>query len=138
MKEWVVYSLITVVFWGVWAFTPKMASMHIKDPFSILFYQFAFSFALMSAIICVNGFHLEYNTTGLIYAVVTGGCATIGTVFFIKAFQTGSNASAVVLITGLYPLIAVPLCLIILKEPLTITKGLGMLFAVVAMVLLSI
>ena len=136
MKEWFIYSLIALVFWGLWAFFPKMASLHIKDPYTILVFEVIGVIISGIIIFFVFGISTEYNSKGLIYAVLIGICGTIGLLFFFFALSKG-KASMVIGLTALYPLIAILLCFLVLKEPITLKQGLGILCALLAMVLFS-
>ena len=65
---------------------------------------------------------------------LTAGIAIIST---ISVFRLGGEASVVSPITSLGFVIVVLLAYILLKEPITLSKGLGSILAVVAIVLLS-
>jgi len=134
MKEWFIYSMITLVFWGLCDFFPKMASLHIRDPYTILVFEILGVMLNGIIIFFVFGINMEYNPKGLIYAALVGICGTVGLLFFFFALSKGKT-SVVIGLTALYPLIAIVLCFIILKEPITMKQGIGILFALLAMIL---
>ena len=81
-------------------------------------------------------FQPETQPTGILFAVLTGITATLGTFFFLYAVTLG-KASVVVTITALYPLITIVLTFLVLREPITMVQGVGMALALIAMVLLA-
>jgi transporter family protein len=60
----------------------------------------------------------------------------LGIITFSFALSTGGKASIVVPLTALYPIVTIVLGVAILKEQLTPTHGLCIVFALVAVILL--
>ena len=78
----------------------------------------------------------EFNLKGVAYGVLTGIAYGIGCFWFLLAVEKG-NIAIVVTATGLYPLVTILLCYIILHENLTNTQVLGMCFAILAIYFMS-
>jgi len=70
-------------------------------------------------------------------AIVAGALGFLGTPAFYAALDYNPS-SIVVVITSLYPLIAVALSALFLNESITTTKAVGISFALAALVLLSL
>ena len=70
-------------------------------------------------------------------AILAGVVGTIGGLFFYLAISKG-EATRVVLITALYPIITVVFSGFFLNEQITIYKIFGILFAMVGIVLISL
>ena len=135
MKIWHVYSFLSLIFYGLWAFFPKIATRSL-EPKSILVYQTIGIFLVSLYFFKFYHGEISVDTKGIIFSVLTGASGVIGTFFFINALKVG-KASVVITITALYPLFAILLVFFILKEIPTQRQILGMLFALVALYLFA-
>jgi len=70
------------------------------------------------------------------YAVLGGIAASVGALFFYFAISKG-DASKVVCITAMYPVVTVLLSFLVLKEPMNLAKTTGIIFALIGIFLLS-
>ena len=135
IKPWFIFALLALVMWGLWGFFPKLATLHIT-PKSAIVYEVLGSMIVGVVIFSLIKFQPETQRTGILFAVLTGITATLGTFFFLYAVTLG-KASVVVTITALYPLITILLTYLVLKEPITMVQGVGMVLALIAMVLFT-
>lgn len=135
-KDWLILALLTLMMWGFWGFFPKIATAYI-NPKSALIYEVLGTIIVGVIILLVTEFKVETHPKGILFAILTGIAATLGTFFFFYAVTKGT-ASVTVTITALYPLITIILSYIILKETITITQTMGMIFAIIAMVLFTL
>jgi transporter family protein len=69
-------------------------------------------------------------------ALVAGITGALGFLYFFLALSKGP-ATVVIPLTSLYVAVSSILALLILSEPLTLKKGLGIISAVLAMILLT-
>jgi uncharacterized membrane protein len=76
----------------------------------------------------------EVHGKGITFALLAGICGALGLILYIYALKLGKTA-VVITLTALYPLVGILLSCIFLKEPITLRQGLGMVFAITAMVL---
>ena len=60
-----------------------------------------------------------------------------GIVLFVFVLSHGGKASIVVPVTVMYPVVTIVLSVAILKEQITPTRGMGIIFALIAVFLLS-
>jgi transporter family protein len=60
----------------------------------------------------------------------------LGALFYLIAITRG-KISTIVTLTALYPLISIALAWMVLKEPITLKEGVGMVLALIAIVLLA-
>ncbi len=81
---------------------------------------------------------ITYNLNSIHHhiGVISGAVASIGSLFFYLALSKG-EASRVMSLTALYPLVTVILSVIFFKEPIGIKKLIGVISALIAMYLLS-
>ena len=139
MENWFFLMLMVLVFWGLWAFFPKVALLYIKDTRSITLYEtMGVATAGLAILVWIfaRGERPEFHATGFIFAFLTGVFAIAGLFLFISAMVTG-KASIIITITALYPIVSVPLCYFLLKEPLSPRQGIGIVFALVAVILVA-
>jgi drug/metabolite transporter (DMT)-like permease len=78
----------------------------------------------------------DITRTGVLWAVLTGCIDSAGTVFFVRACQSGRLDEAVVL-SSLYPAITVLLARIFLKEHFTRWRFVGLLAALAAVPMIA-
>jgi len=135
MNSWVIFAILALLVWGFWGFFPKLATNYIS-PKSVLVYEVIGAIIVGMAVLFLINFKPEVNAKGITFAILTGIAGTLGALFFIFAVSRGET-SVVVTTTALYPLITIILAFLILKEPITIKQGVGMIFAFAAMMLLS-
>lgn len=136
IPDWFIFALLALVLYGLWAFFPKLAGNYINSKSFIIFETLG---VVIVGIIFLfaTGFQPEFHTKGIIFAILTGLAGTIGTFVFFLGITRG-KASVVVTMTALYPIVTIMLAAILLREPITIKQGLGIIFALVAMVLFTI
>ena len=133
MEEWLVLSLVSMVFWGMWGFTAKVA----VDGQG---WSSAFTIASISAILVTLGF-FAYQRPPIKeiswYAIAAGAIGTLGTIAYYLALEKG-RASIVVPLTALYPGITILLSFLVLGENITFYQGVGIIMAMASMVLMSL
>ncbi len=135
MENWLIYSFLALMFYGLWAFFPKLAVSHM-EPLSALVYEVVGSLAVGLAGLYLLKFNPETDTKGILYSFLTGVFGMLGTFFFFGAAKYG-KISIVVSLTALYPLIAILLAAIFLKEPVTARQVAGICFALLAILCFS-
>lgn len=133
--SWYFPSVIALLLYGAWGYCGTRASTFI-NPLSITFYSSIG--VLISGIIALVllGFKLDLHAKGGLYGLLNGLASGIACIFFILALRNGPTMP-VVLVTSMYPLITLILCAIFLKQELTLKQGLGMGFAIIALILFS-
>jgi transporter family protein len=135
MTSWVIFATLTFLGWGLWGFLPKFALKHL-DPQSTLIYQGLGSMLVLPAVLVARRFHLQFHPAGVAFAVASGLLGALGALCFLLALSRGKVA-VVVSITALYPLVTIALSMLVLQETLTLNQGIGILFALLAVLFLS-
>jgi transporter family protein len=133
--EWFLPALGSLVFYGFWAFFPKIASLTI-NPKSFLFYNVIGSVVVNFIIFFVMKSRLQFEMKGFIFSILTGVFGILGTLLFAYALGKG-KASVVIIITALYPIISIILSIVFLKEVISIRQFIGMALGMLAVVLIS-
>jgi bacterial/archaeal transporter family protein len=133
--NWYFPSLIALFLYGAWGYWGARASSFI-NPLSITFYSsLGVLLSGIFALVLIN-FKPDLSTQGSVYGLLNGLANGVGCIFFILALQKGP-AMPVVLITSMYPLITLILCIVFLKQGITGKQALGMFFAILALLLFA-
>lgn len=135
MSNWILPAFLAFVCWGVWGFIPKITTRYIS-PMSAMVYETIG--ALIVGLVCLAlvGFKPDTDIKGICLAVSTGVIGLTGALFFLFAVKSG-KVSVVAMITALSPVITIGLGYLILKEPLSLREGLGVLSAFIAIILFT-
>jgi transporter family protein len=136
MVRWQLPATITLLIWGLWAFLPKLA-LRAFDPRSVLVWESLGSVLVGLGVLVSTGFRVQTTPVGVLAAVVAGVCGLGGALLFLVALERG-KASVVVPFTSLYPLVTLVLSVLFLGERPSAANLLGVFFAMVAVVLLSL
>jgi bacterial/archaeal transporter family protein len=137
MTTWVSYSLIALCFWGLWGFCEKVASRSvIPGNLIILSTLGGLSVFPVYLLLFARQFKFSWQNPDFYMSLAGGMAGAVGGVFFYFAISKG-EASRVVTLTSLYPMISVILACLFLNEALTAQKIAGIACAVAAMVLLT-
>ncbi|MGD0781865.1 MAG: EamA family transporter [Candidatus Aminicenantales bacterium] len=138
MDQWIIDSLAALLLWGVWGFLGKLASRSL-DHRQLVFLSLA-GYSLIFLFVAAHGWGrgvLQASPKGAGLALATGLFSGVAYFFFYLGISRG-EASRIVTITALYPVISVLLAFLILREAVTITKILGLAMAIGGLILLSI
>jgi transporter family protein len=137
MTTWVSYSLIALCFWGLWGFCEKVASRSVV-PGNLIILSTLGSLTVFPIYLMLFARQFKFDLQNPDYYMsLAGGMAgAIGGVFFYFAISK-AEASRVVTVTSLYPLISVILACLFLNETLTVQKIAGIGCAVAAVILLT-
>jgi transporter family protein len=137
MPAWLVYSLLTIALWGVWATISKA----IADDINAYTNQVLFAVGIVPVMLVVyrsprlkGG---KNRKRGIFFAFITGILGGAGNITFFKSLMVGGKASVVVPATSLSPVITVLMGFFILKEKLTASQKIGLVLAIIAIYLLS-
>jgi bacterial/archaeal transporter family protein len=135
LPKWLLYSLLSLVWWGIFGFLGKVGADRISPAQMQIFFTIGM---IPVAIACALRLHFKIatNRRGVSYSVSMGLFAALGCLAFFGAMKTG-KASLVAPITCLYPALTVVLSLILLRERLNRVQTLGLVLAMVSIVILS-
>ena len=136
MPLWFWMSTVALVFFGITGVTQKLSTNRIS--FELSFVWFSAAFLLLALIISFT-VRLDWRLTpGLIALAALGGLLNgLGALTSFAALEKGGKASVVIPIVNLYPLVTIAGAWMFLGERLTLTQGLGIVLALIAVVLLA-
>lgn len=130
MQLWLIFSLATLVSWGIWRFLSKLAVKRI-EPKSAILYEI-----LGGLVVGIVVFFFISSSVSLrLFPITTGIFAGItllyGVLMFFTALRKGEK-SVVVPLNALYPVLTILLGYFIIAEGLSVVQGIGVLLAMVA------
>lgn len=135
IPSWLIFAILSLLAYGLWGFFPKLGIGYLNPKEFIIYEVIGMAFITLILLLLVG--KPTFNTRGVTFAILTGITGIIGTLFFVTALAKG-KASVVVTITSLYPMIVFILASFILKESITLKQGIGIVFALIALVFFSI
>ena len=135
MKPWLLYSLLTVVTWGVWGIFSKLASNYAKPRQVLIFQTAGIIVSGLVALVAENS-RIEWDVRGFAWSALGGFFACLGFLAFFTALEQGPTSS-VVSLSAIYPLVTVVLSIVFLHEKLSTRQSVGIILALVARILLA-
>jgi transporter family protein len=108
------------------------------DPRSALIYESCG--ALLVGTLVFLSLHLspQWHPIGALFAFSSGLAGLTGALCFLYAVTTGGKVSVVVTLTALYPIVTILLSFVFLQEQISLTQGIAILLALIAMVLFAL
>lgn len=137
MPAWLVYTIITVVFWGLWGFESKLLVDRASPYTSQVLYTVGLLVPTAIVLFSPKRFAGQRPGRGLFFAVLTGLLGGLGNIAFFVALAKG-NASVIVPLTSLSPMVTVLVGVMVLKERMRWFQYVGLVLALIAMYLLSL
>jgi len=130
MNNWILPAIVTFICWGIWGFIPKITTQYIS-PMSAIIYETIGAGIMGFVVLTLIGFRPEIHAKGIGLAIATGVLGMTGALGFLFAVKSG-KVSIVAMFTAMSPVITILLAYFLLKEPITLREGLGLLFAFTA------
>ena len=136
LKPWLVFALITTVFWGVWGALieiPEKAGF----PATLGYVVWALTM-IIPAIVALKiiSWKLEKNKKAILHGMLVGISGAAGQLILFQALRTGP-AYLVFPFVSLAPLVTILLSLWFLKEKASLRAWVGIIIALIAIPLLS-
>lgn len=128
------YALLAMVFFGTGVFFYKIGTKNFSTALGATIFILSHLIALGVVLFFEKW---QYNPVSIKFLIIGGIFAGIAQVFFFMALRSG-NVGVVVPIRNLALLVTVILAVIFLSEKITIAKVVGIGFATMAIILLSI
>ena len=137
LNTWLLFSLVALLFWGVFSATQKVATNYISAEWSYI------SFIVSSVVIAIGflffgnvDFNLSQRT--LVLGSLAGMLNGLGVLASFVAYGAEGKASKVTTIAGaLQPVFTIVLAIIFLNESLSMLESGGIAIAIIAALLLS-
>jgi transporter family protein len=137
MHIWLLFAMLSLIFWGVTGVTQKLSTNCISSERSFLWFCWAMV-ALSLAVLVIERPHSGLERVVVLSAIAGGALNGLGAWTSFRALESGGKASIVISLISLYPLLTVVLAVLFLHERLTWTQSIGAVVAIAAAILLSI
>jgi transporter family protein len=134
--NWLLASIIALVCWGIWGVFIKQAAKYYAWPQIFVISTIATFVASLTVFLMMKP-NISISSPGFGYSLLAGIMSAIALLSFYSAMQ-GGKAAIVVPLTALYPVITILLSFLILSERISAVKGLGVVLALIAILLLSL
>ena len=129
-------SIVTIVTVGIVGFFLKLAFRYSHWT-EIYVLEMATMFILSLLVYLSQKPSISVGSPGFNYALIAGIMMTAGTIALYLALQ-GGNAIIVIPLTSIYPVVTIVLSYFILHEEISLVKGVGVVLALVALVLIAL
>ncbi|MCP4120095.1 MAG: DMT family transporter [Desulfobacteraceae bacterium] len=136
MTTWILPASVTLVCWGIWSFIPKITTRYIS-PMSAMIYETIGAAIMGFIVLTLVDFRPDVHIKGICLGIATGIIGLTGCLGFLFAVKSG-KVSVVAMFTAMSPVITIALGYLVLKEPLTLKEGLGILSAFTAIFFFTI
>jgi len=134
LPKWLVFSILTTVFFGAWAAVARQSVVASQSPYLTQVISTLGLLPVMVGLVLTKGVQSGGKSfVGISCAFASGLLTGVGNLGLFAAMQDGGSASEVVPLTSLYPVVTVILALIFLRERLHWAQWLGVLLATSAM-----
>ncbi len=136
MSEWVLYSALALLAWGLWGFLPKVALNFLEPKTAFMFEVLGGAVTGLFAFLILRPQLGGAQIRGAIPAILTGVLGYLGLLCFMYAIREG-KICIVVPLTALYPVVTLALAMIFLREKINIVQFAGIILALVSVILIS-
>ena len=136
LQTWLLLSLAALLIWGSWGLFANLTTQYLGG-FSALVWE-VIGAMVVGAIILGWLFRsegLETSMRGATFGLLTGISYTVGLTFLFLALASANNAEtagnssqvhSIIVLTALYPVLAVGLNYVFLSEPVSLRQLVGM------------
>ena len=130
-EGWLLPSLLAIICWGMWGFLAKFGTQRVTWQMMMIYFgacTLAIGIIAQPTVFQFDKYHL--------IALLGGLACAMGFAFFYIALSRG-QATVVIPLTSMYVAVAAILAFILLAEPLSVKKVLGIVSAILAVILLT-
>jgi transporter family protein len=135
-SPWLLLALAAVVLWGITGLMQKMSTNFVSARTSAIWFLAAF-IPVAAVILLNNPLPTDISARTWRLATALGFTLALGNLTILLAFASGGKASIITPLAGLYPVVSIPIAILVLDEQVTGREALGIALALAAVVLLS-
>ena len=136
---WLFFSFLAIALWGVWGAVSKAASVAVPSPTDLQVISTIGVVPIALLLVASPNFRKRTSSLGkgVAYGALTGLCGSVGNLALFASLNLGGDASTVLPLSGVYPLVTVLLATLILRERLNLVQVGGIVLALGALVLFN-
>jgi uncharacterized membrane protein len=128
--------LVPIALWGTAGLLQKLATNHLSGELSTLWFLAAFVPAAL-LIVLQQPLTTEITRRTWLLVVLLGFTFGLGNLGILAALASHGKASVIVPLSGLYPLVSIPIAILALGEKIGLRETVGIALALTAVVALS-
>lgn len=134
-NNWFLYAVVAGLLWGIWGVVAKLISEEVSPFMNHLLFTMGMLVTL--PLVIKKCTLASFGVRGFVWGCIAGCFAIGGNMAVFYAFSNGGQASIVIPVTNLYPLITILIAVIAFKEKLNVINIAGIFLAIPAILLLS-
>src|SRR5688572_19115482 len=131
-SAWLVYTLIAIVLWGGWGIVSKLAERELPPASIQVISTIGVVLPILLLLVSPRIRQGKSFFAGGLAAFCTGLCGSIGNLALLLSFKQGGEASVVLPLTSMFPLVTIVLAVLLLRERINLIQGLGIVMALIA------
>jgi uncharacterized membrane protein len=135
-SRWLLLALVPIVLWGIAGLLQKLATNHISGELSTLWFLAAFVPAA-ALILFQQPLPAPIAAKTWLLVIALGFTFALGNLGILAALASHGKASVIVPLSGLYPLVSIPIAILVLGERIGPRETIGIALALFAVVALS-
>jgi transporter family protein len=135
-SPWLFYALLPIGCWGSAALLQKLATEDISAELSTCWFLIAFV-PIAAVIVATQPISWALPGRDWLLVVALGACYGLGNWTLLAAYRNEGKASIVTPLCGLYPLVTIPLAVVVLGEQVRFWEWIGIALALAAALALS-
>ncbi|HEV8605844.1 MAG TPA: EamA family transporter [Tepidisphaeraceae bacterium] len=136
-SAWLVYTMVAIVLWGVWGIVSKFADRELPPAATQVISTIG---VVATSLLFLLSPRVRQGTNflyGGMAAFGVGLTASVGNLALLLSLRNGGEASIVIPLTGLVPLVTIFLAMLLLRERINRVQGAGVVIALVAIYLFN-
>jgi uncharacterized membrane protein len=142
-RKWLFYCMLAFVVWGVWGVVSRAAERAL-EPATVQVISVVGVLPAGLVLLAAPGLRRRPPTArrrsplaGCAFAFGVGLCGSTGNLAMLMAFRAGGEASTVLPLTGMFPLVTILLAMLLLGERMNLWQAVGVGLALVALYLFN-
>jgi len=136
--SWLFFAIASLILWGFWGVLGKMGCRTTEpNHYLPLILIGELIVAGIATIIFLRPSHFRIDSTDNLLVIASSIAYALGGLFYFLALSKG-NMIVVVVLTAAYPIITVALAALVLHEPMTLAKIIGVIAVSIGVALLSL
>lgn len=136
LSRWLLLALVPIALWGTAGLLQKLATNHISGELSTLWFLAAFV-PVAGLILFQQPLPTEITARTWLLVTALGFTFGLGNLGILAALASHGKASVIVPLSGLYPLVSIPIAIVALGEKIGLRETIGIALALLAVVALS-
>jgi len=138
IAPWLLWTLLAVASWGVWALLSKLIGDALSPTQSQTLSTIGLGPVIAGLAVSRKLGPGGQRKRGVAFAVAAGVLTCVGNIAYYGVLNSGAKAATVVPLTAMYPLVTMLLAVVLLKETLNRIQVMGIVLSLVAIYLFNV